>query len=577
MVLHDRSRAPLGAALIAGLLAGPAAAGGPYTYPHVHAAFGENVCDAGDLTGRAVACVPDVNGDGGDEMLIGAPNDEDGGVDSGTAYLYSPRTNALLREVHGSSGDNCGTAVASLGDVDGDGTGDYAVGFPGHDSGFFPFQTLDRGKVVVYSGATGAVIWTLLGPQAGCRAGDALAGAGDVNADGRADILVGAPSWDAAPGTSQATNEGWAGVYSGANGALLASFTGSGAGDLLGFAVAGVGDLNADGLDDYAIGSPGDDYVSSGPFPILVIDGGRLDVRSGLLNALFFSKQGGSGDELGSAICAAGDADADGVPELLVGAPGDNGDQGQAFLYEGAAGTLLRSFTALAYLPTGERFGSAVALAGDVDKDGHDDVVIGAPMSTASVYGGYFATFSGATGAVYGNVQNGPYPGDLMGAAIAQGPCNLDGDGWDDVVVGLAYNDVEGADSGYAWGLTYTHSQPDLGFQGPGIPWLTMYGTELYSGGQADIRLLYAGANLQCWLLASLNQSFLPFKGGLLVPDVPTSFILPAVTDATGSVTIPGVPGGGGYAFVYAQWLVKTPGFAQGWQLSNAIVMEFLP
>ncbi len=565
---------PLSAALLGAALAARAAAGGTLDYPHVHAAFGENVTDAGDLTGRAVAAIPDVNGDGGGEMVIGAPNDEDGGVDSGTVYVYSPRGNTLLFEAHGATGDNCGQAVANVGDVNDDGVVDFAVGFPGYNSGLFPFQNLDAGKVVVYSGATFGVLWAWSGPKEGARAGEAVAGVGDVNGDGHDDVLVGAPSWDTDPDLNPTTNQGWAGVYSGKTGALLASFTGGGSGDTLGAAVAGVGDLDGDGRGDYAIGSPGDDYLLGGLF--FVIDGGRLDVYSGATHGLLFLKQGGMGDELGSAACAAGDTDADGVPELLVGAPGDNADMGIAHLYEGASGDFVRSWSALAYW-TEERFGSAVALAGDVNKDGYDDVAIGAPMSSVSPYGGYFATFSGATGAVYGNVQNGPYGGDLMGASIAQGPCNLDGDGWDDVVVGLAYNDVEGADSGYVWGMTYTHFQPDLGFQGPGIPWFTVYGTELYAGGQADISLGYAGANLPCWLMASLNQSFLAFKGGILVPDAATSLLLPYVTDAVGNVKLPGVPGGGGYFFVYAQWLVKTPGFEQGWQLSNAVVLEFLP
>jgi hypothetical protein len=560
--------------LLAGLLAAPAAAGGTLDYPHVHAAFGENVADAGDLTGRAVAVIPDVNGDGGGEMVIGAPNDEDGGVDSGTAYVYSPKGNVLLHELHGAVGDNCGQAVANVGDVNDDGTVDFAVGFPGYNSGIFPSQNFDAGKVVVYSGATFGILWVWSGPKEGARAGEAVAGAGDVNGDGHDDVLVGAPSWDTDPDTNPATNQGWAGVYSGKTGALLVSFTGAGTGDALGACVAGVGDLNADARGDYAIGSPGDDYLLGGV--VFIVDGGRLDVYSGATHALLFQKQGGQGDELGWSACAAGDGDADGVSEVLVGAPGDASDMGVAYLYEGAAGTFVRSYAPVGFT-TAERFGSAVALAGDVNKDGRDDVAIGAPMSTSSIYGGYFATYSGATGLVYGNVQNGPYGGDLIGASIAQGPCNLDGDGWDDVVVGLAYNDVEGADSGYVWGMTFTHFQPDLGFQGPGIPWFTVYGTELYSGGQADIRLQYAGAGLSCWLMASLNQSFLAFKGGILVPDAATSLLLPYVTDAVGNVTLPGVPGGGGYFFVYAQWLVKTPGFAQGWQLSNAVVLEFLP
>jgi hypothetical protein len=313
-----------------------------------------------------------------------------------------------------------------------------------------------------------------------------------------------------------------------------------------------------------------------GPLPLIVIDGGRVDVYQGLSNALLYSKQGGSGDRLGSAVSAAGDTDADGIPEVLIGSPGDNSDQGSVKLWEGANGQLLHTFTGLQFT-TAEGFGSAVAPLGDVNKDGHDDFAIGAPMSTGSVYGGYTLVFSGADYSQYLNTLNASYGGDLAGFALSPRTGDLNGDGWNDLLTAWPYNDSEGADSGLALAYNFLHFQPDLGFQGPGTATLQMYGTELFAGGQADIKLSYATPNSPCWLLASIFQLFSGFKGGILVPATSPAVLLPLNTDANGSFTLPGVQGGNGFLIIYAQVLVKNAAYPQGWGLSNALAMELLP
>jgi len=557
------------AALAAFLLAAPSAA------QNYVKAFGENIADAGDLTGRSVSVLGDVDGDGIDDWVVGAPSDEDGGVESGTAYvLTGGYYSNILQEIHGVASDNTGWVVASAGDLDQDGRDDVLVTSPGSDS-LFPFAQ-DAGRVRIYSGATGVLLKTFTGPKVGSRLGDAAAGGGDVNADGWPDVIGGAPSWDEDTSVSQSTNEGYAAVWSGKDGKLLKSYTSTAQDDQLGSAVAFVGDLDADGREDYAIGTPGDDYLTSGPFPFLVVDGGRLDVYSGATHALLFSKLGGSGDRLGGAIAAAGDTDADGVGELLVGATGDNSDAGIVFLYEGATGTLLHSFTGLGYGPP-EYFGSAVAGVGDVDKDGHDDIAIGAPMTTTSVYGGYVLVFGGDDYSQYLNTLNGPYPGDLAGAALSPRAGDLDGDGWADLLTSWPHTDSEGADSGLAVGFDFLHYQPNLGFQGPGISYLEMYGTEMYAGGQADLRMTYSAGSSPAYLLASISQLFSGFKGGILVPNIAAGLLVPFVTDASGQVKVTAIPGGGGYLIVYCQFLVKNAGYPQGWGLSNALAIELLP
>jgi hypothetical protein len=566
---HRLPRALLATGLLSsGLLAGAASA----QYQTIKA-FGENVATAGDHTGQSVAILGDCDGDGIDDWIVGAPNDGDGGVDSGTAYvLTGGYYSNILFEIHGGAGQNLGTRVCSAGDWDKDGRADFAVSAPGYDT-IVPFSQ-DRGIVRVYSGKTGLVLGSFIGPKTGARFGEALDAGGDVTADGWPDIIIGAPSWDADPASSQTTNEGYVALYNGKTGALLKSFTGE-TSSLLGAAVCLVDELDVDHSWDYAIGSPSYSYISGGPFPLLQLDAGRVQVYSGATHTLLYSKLGGLNDALGSALANVEDTDGDFVRELLVGAPGDGGD-GRAFLYEGPTGTLLHTYTAAGY-GSPEGFGSAVGPLGDVNKDGYDDVAIGAPMSTASTYGGYVEVFSGKDGSLVVPLLNGPYPGVLAGAALSPSIGDLNGDDWPDLLMSWPWSDYDGTDSGLALGLGFLSYQPDLGFEGPGTAQLSCYGTELFSGGQADMKLAYAAPSSPAYLLASLSQVFASFKGGILVPDAGAGQFFAFNTNTAGSLVLPGIPGGGGYAIVYCQFLIKSASYPQGWGLSNALAVELLP
>ena len=537
--------------------------------------FGPGVVDAGDLTGTSVAFLGDVSGDGADDLVIGAPNDEDNGIDSGTVYVVTGGSpSQVVYEIHGAAGDNCGAAVANAGDVDGDGRDDFAVGFPGADTGVFPFVQHDVGRVRVYSGATGALIWTLTGPKQGGRFGSTVAGGRDTDGDGHCEILVGAPSWDVDEPANNGSNEGWAGLYWGDNGTLARAYVSTGAGDRLGSAVALLDSLDGDPRADVAIGSPGDDYLLGGLF--LVLDGGRVDVYDGHSSALLFSRQGGFGDELGSSIARAGDTDADGVPEVLVGAPGHSADAGAAYLYEGGAGTLLGSFSGLG-LTGGDRFGSAVAPLGDLDRDGHGDFAVGAPYGTGSIFSGYARIFSGATLSQYMFTAYGGTPGELFGSALAIGPGDPNGDGWPDLLAGRPYASTYGSAAGAASAFLFVQQQQNLGFQGPGSVGLSVVGTALSSGGQADLHVQGMKPLAPCWLVASPLLLKAPFKGGVLVPDPSVGALFAFVAGPTGLLYLPGLAGGGGPLDVAIQVIAKDAAQAKGYALSNAVNLHFLP
>ena len=209
-----------------------------------------------DHFGFSVSGVSDVNGDGFDDVIVGAPLDDDNGSESGRASVFSGSDGAVLSIVDGDSpGDELGIAVGRAEDVDGDGQEDWIVSAWHNDSG-----GNNAGRVRVLSGAVGTVIRTIDGSAAGFGLGrGGVCGLGDVNSDGKGDLLVGSPFADIEGGNSGLTT-----VFSGQNGAELHSFVWAETGDLSGYSVASAGDVNGDGIQDVLVGAPSADEGSNG-------------------------------------------------------------------------------------------------------------------------------------------------------------------------------------------------------------------------------------------------------------------------------------------------------------------------
>src|SRR5262245_24634076 len=143
--------------------------------------------------GASCAEVRDVDGDGIDDFLVRSPLVSTTLLDCGRATLFSGATGAVIRTHDGSTaGENFGTSVAAAGDVDGDGTPDYVVSAPRRST-----SLTFVGEVVVYSGRTGSLIWSVFGPVANGVLGNSVAGVGDVDGDGKDDVIVGTRSDDA--------------------------------------------------------------------------------------------------------------------------------------------------------------------------------------------------------------------------------------------------------------------------------------------------------------------------------------------------------------------------------------------
>ena len=162
-----------------------------------------------------------------------------------------------------SAGDEFGLSVSGAGDVNGDGFADLIVGAPGDDN-----NGIASGSARVLSGIDGSTLFTFDGDSAFDLFGDSVSGAGDVNGDGFADLIVGAPFDD-----NGGIASGSAGVLSGFDGSTLFTFDGDSAGDFFGVSVNGLGDLNGDGLDDFVVGSNGFArvFVSSVPVPTAAV------------------------------------------------------------------------------------------------------------------------------------------------------------------------------------------------------------------------------------------------------------------------------------------------------------------
>jgi hypothetical protein len=405
---------------------------------------------AGDDAAMDIAARGDLDGDGNLDLLIGARENDDNGVDAGATYvLFGPQPSVVAdfalpeSEIHSSEpGSKSGRSVEFVGDLDGDKLEDFAVSAPlfsGAGATYAGEIYLINGNTITNgSWAVEKLAWaSLLGPQQYDYAGTDIQAAGDVDGDDQADIWVGVAGDD-----SGGTDAGSiflvrgpvaAGTWS--LDAQEAELQGDGGSHLIGGVMAG-GDFNGDGLMDLAVGDFIEDEAGASAGAVYVVLGpvsGTLALASA--DAKILGNDGG--DSLGTSVVNAGDSNGDGLDDLLVGAPFSTAnDSGEAALIEAPLKTGAASGSTVAtFISTdvGDEVGHSVAANGDVDGDEIGDVLVGAPAWGGSKGAAYLVRgpFSGVIDLSTANLRwwVGSTAGTQLGTNVAFGGDSLDGGG----------------------------------------------------------------------------------------------------------------------------------------------------
>ncbi|MDB5472471.1 MAG: Ca2+-binding protein toxin-related [Caulobacter sp.] len=491
----------------------------------------------GDQSGWSVASAGDVNGDGIDDLIIGARAADPNGSYSGASYVVFGKDTALggafaanlnLSALNGTNGfrisgvaadNNSGWSVASAGDVNGDGIDDLIIGAFGADpnGSYSGASYVVFGKDTALGGAFAANLdlsalngtdgFRISGAAAGDNSGGSVASAGDVNGDGIDDLIVGARRADPNGYGSGASyvvfgkDTALGGAFaanldlSALNGTDGFRISGVAVDDNSGWSVASAGDVNGDGIDDLIVGayranpnginSSGASYVVFGKDTAL---GGAFaaNLELSALNGTDGFRISGvaADDQSGVSVASAGDVNGDGIGDLIVGArrADPNGDySGASYVVFGKDTALGGAFAAdlnlgalngtdgfrISGAAAGDNSGGSVASAGDVNGDGIDDLFVGAKYAdpNGSYSGASYVVFGKDTalgGAFAADLNLGALNGtdgfrisgvatyDYSGFSVASAG-DVNGDGIDDLIVGARNADPNGDNSGASY------------------------------------------------------------------------------------------------------------------------------
>ncbi|MFN8180155.1 MAG: FG-GAP-like repeat-containing protein [bacterium] len=480
---------------------------------------------ASDQFGGSVANAGDVNHDGFGDIIVGARANGAGGIQAGRAYLFLGRSVPSSNPdviLTGQTQSQFGNSVAGAGDVNGDGYDDIIVG------AFLDSAVLgNAGRAYVYwGGATpDSVADLVLDPEgADDLFGFSVASAGDFNGDGYGDVLVGAIRNDAG-----GADAGRAYLFFGGpspDSVPDVIMTGAGPGAQFGFAVASAGDVNGDGYGDVIVGA----VPSGGGYGrAYVFFGGNP--ADGDADLILLGET--SNDGFGAAVGAAGDVNGDGYADFVVGAPASSANgpgSGRAYVFLGGRHADAFPDRTLSGESTTDSFGTSVSTAGDINRDGKSDIVVGAPYAGpggGAGVGSVSIFYGGSFGATPNDVISIGSVGDEFGVSVAGG-CDLDGDGRPDIVVGAQANDVAGYSSGRAYVLTPV----PLAVVAPngGETWVsgTQESIVWTGGGLVDLYLSLDGGF--SWTAMATNVGGgIENTHGLTVPSTPTIFAKVAV------------------------------------------------
>lgn len=392
--------------------------------------FRINGVAAGDAAGQAVGSAGDINGDGFDDLLIGAPISDIPNQDTGYAYVVFGKAAGFsatmdLSSLDGANGFQMSVdegdvllawSLDSAGDVNGDHIDDFIIGAPLKDNP----NGVNTGSAYVVFGKTtgfdanldlssldGSNGFRMDGIAESLNLGNGVS-AGDINGDGFNDLIAG--SYGIGAGKSFVVFGKASGFdatvdLSGLDGSNGFTLEGEAEGDEAGYSVDNAGDVNGDGFDDVIIGARSAGINGEGSGAAYVVFGkasgfdATLNLSSLDGNNGFRLEGGAAGDNSGRSVSMAGDFNGDGFDDVIVGAyaADPNGiDSGSAYVIFGKASGFSASLNlsnlsstdgfSLSGLAAGNSLGKAVSSAGDINNDGFDDLIIGAPFATGGTF-----------------------------------------------------------------------------------------------------------------------------------------------------------------------------------------------
>jgi Ca2+-binding RTX toxin-like protein len=457
-----------------------------------------------DRSGESALFAGDVNGDGYDDIIVGAPHAQGDSANTGAAYVVFGRLGGFGPEVDLSTLDGAngfklsgetpgsltGLSVSAAGDMNGDGIGDLIVGSPfaepngsGSGESFILFGTAGGFSAEIDLATLNGSNGFKLGGDVADNVGWSVSQAGDINGDGFDDVIVGAPS------RSDFSHTGVSYVVFGKSGGFAANLdpsdfdgsngfkiSGETARDECGTAVSFAGDVNGDGFDDLIIGADGFDLNDVFAIGAVYVIFGKAAGFSANLNLSDLDGTNGfkltgeaALDNAGEAVSSAGDINGDGYSDIVIGADRANSTFGATYVVFGKADGFAANFS-LAGLDGSNGFkisgqginefsGRRVAPAGDVNGDGFDDLIIGA---TGGDYSGVSFVVFGKAGGFAANLDLssldgstgfkivGVAAGDRSGYSATAGG-DINGDGLDDLLIGAPAADPNGSESGAAY------------------------------------------------------------------------------------------------------------------------------
>jgi hypothetical protein len=462
-----------------------------------------NGASAGDNSGRSVSSAGDVNNDGYDDLIVGALNADPFGNSSGASYVVFGKAggtqvnlSAIAIGTGGfvingvAAGDNSGFSVSSAGDVNGDGFDDLIVGAPYAD----PFGNNSGASYVVFGKANGTPVnlsaigtggFAINAAAGGVLLGISVSSAGDVNGDGIDDLIVGAPYAAGRSGASYVVF-GKKGNTDPVNLSAIASGTGgfvingASGGDRSGVSVSSAGDVNNDGYDDLIVGADGATRNGNQNAGASYVVFGKTNGTPVNLSAIA-SGTGGfvingalANDRSCRSVRSAGDVNKDGFDDLIVGAEGadpNGSSSGASYVVFGKTNGTPVNLSAIGTggfvingVSADDRSGVSVSSAGDVNRDGYDDLIVGADGADPngrSNSGASYVVFGKANNATQVNLSaivsgtggfviNGASAGDNLGRSVSSAG-DVNNDGYDDLIVGALNADPNGSDSGASY------------------------------------------------------------------------------------------------------------------------------